>query len=92
MALMEHKSYRDRYRLFLFLTWNGMDPTEALHVVQMDDIKKGQRNYNHYDRSAQSQFKGMYEAALNGKLFQTNGDSSIFDMTEGKVVKLNKPF
>lgn len=69
-----------------------MDPTEALHVVQMDDYRNAKRSYNHYDRSAQSQFAGMYAAARNGKLFETNGNSEIFDMTEGRVVPLNKPY
>ena len=68
-ALLHHKKYRERYRLFLFWTFNGLNPFTARMWLIMNDYKNGRYIEEHYDRGAWSQIDGMVRAALNSELY-----------------------
>jgi len=82
MFLKEHKDHRERYRLFLFLTFNGMKPEEATSWVTMADYRDGQMVMGDYDKAAWSQFFDMMKKAREKTLF-TGQRAAIMDMLAG---------
>lgn len=83
MALMKHKPYRERYRLFLFFVWNGLNPLTARMWVVMQDWK-GRFIEEEYDRSAWSQLDDQVKKTFTKEIFLTPG-LNMFDMVTGKV-------
>lgn len=83
MAMKEHKNHRERYRLFVFLTANGLHPDTAFAWVTAADARKGELIEGVYDRPAYSQLVDMAKKALSGELFLS---CSFFDMVTGRVV------
>lgn len=84
MALKEHKSYRDRYRLFLFFVGNGLDPMTAYHWVVMRDYVDGDLKWEAYDASAHAQLTTQIKETESGKIFVGR---EWFDMILGRVNK-----
>ena len=88
MALKEHKNHRERYRLYLFLTANGLHPDVACSWVSAKDAKHSQLVEGDYDRPAYSQLADMSKKAFSGDLFLS---CSFFDMISGRVIE-RRPF
>jgi len=82
VALMEHKKHDDRFSLFRFLVFNGLEPQLSLHWVKCKDYR-GRIIEEHYDRSAESSFAHMLRRALNGELLQ-QPRPRIYDMILGR--------
>jgi len=78
IALLEHKRYRDRYRFFLFLTFNGLNPLTARMWVVMMDYHNNRYIEGDYDRSAWSQFDSMVRDAFSGAIYR-NREPRRFD-------------
>lgn len=68
IALKAHKRYRERYRFFLFLTLNGLNPLTARMWLVMKDYR-GRFVEDDYDHSAWSQIDAMVRDAMSGKLY-----------------------
>ena len=83
MALKAHKTYRERYRLFLFFVANGVEPKLAYYWVCMRDYVNGEPVYEAYDASANAQFNHMIHAVQNHTFFL---GKSWFDMHLGRVI------
>lgn len=64
-----HKTYRERYRIFLFWTFNGLNPQTAAGWLYMSDYKNGVALAGVYDHSAVAQVHGMIKQAHQGDLF-----------------------
>jgi len=84
VALMSHKNYRERYRLFLFWTFNGLNPNTAAGWLYMRDYRHPTPLAGDYDRSATSQINGMIKQAQRGTLFERDKRSATFDMILGR--------
>lgn len=82
IALQKHKKYRERYRFFLFLTWNGLNPLTARMWLIMKDWR-GRYIEEDYDRSAWSQIDGMVRDAFSKDLFR-NKQGRMYDMILGR--------
>lgn len=83
MALLEHKNHRERYRLFLFLTANGLHPDLAEDWVRMTDIRPdGTPLFRVYDVAANRDFRDLHNRATSGVLYD---QCSLFDMILGRV-------
>lgn len=83
MALKKHKSYRERYRLFLFFVANGLNPSQALNWVSLKDVVNGDLVFETYDAAAWAQMQAAYNDARSGKIYVGR---NWFDMTLGRVV------
>lgn len=84
-ALQEHKRYRDRYRLFLFWTFNGLDPQTAVEWLIARDYKGGLEQ-ERYDRGAWSQIYGMQQQIRDGTFFK---GVKMYDMITGRPEQTN---
>lgn len=82
-ALMSHKGYRERYRLFLFFVANGVSPRRAYELMAIKDVRNGKEIYETYDASANQQMAAAISDAQSGRLFNNR---SWFDMRLGRVV------
>lgn len=77
--LNAHKTNRDRYRLFLFLTWNGLYPPTAVEWIKAKDIDpKGLLIYENYDKEAHRHFFQLLNQVQTGQLFRQA--RNIYDM------------
>jgi len=83
MALKVHKSYRERYRLFLFFVANGLDPRTSYEWVCVKDHVNGVCVYEAYDAAANAQMAAAMKDAEEGRLLNNR---SWFDMRLGRVV------
>jgi len=83
MCLKAHKTYRERYRLFLFFVANGVQPKIAYYWVCMRDFANGEPVYEAYDASANAQFNHMIHAVEDHTFFY---GKSWFDMHLGRVI------
>ena len=83
MCLKAHKTYRERYRLFLFFVANGVAPKIAYYWVCMRDFANGEPVYEAYDASANAQFNHMIHAVEDHTFFY---GKSWFDMHLGRVI------
>jgi len=83
MALMKHKRYRERYRLFLFFVYNGLNPLTARMWVVMNDWK-GRFIEEDYDRSAWSQLDSQVTEAFNGDIYKKM-QGTMWDMINRRV-------
>jgi len=81
IALQAHKRFRERYRLFLFFVWNGLNPLTARMWVIIRDYK-GRFIEEEYDRSAWSQLDQMVKDAFNKELYKP--ETKMFDMITGR--------
>lgn len=86
MAMKDHKSYRERYRLILFFLWNGLSPILAHSWTIMKDYRNGVIPWR-YDVSAQNQFKYILRKHLDGALYHRR--LSVYDLNERRVVGPN---
>jgi len=84
IALQHHKKFRDRYRIFLFWTFNGLNPNPAAAWLYMCDYKHPNPIAGIYDNSAVSQINGMIAQARRGDLFHPDKRSRTFDMILGR--------
>lgn len=82
MALMEHKPYRERYRLFLFFVFNGLNPLTARMWVVMKDWR-GRYIEEDYDRSAWSQLDQQVKDAFSGDIYKKR-QGTMWDMINRK--------
>jgi len=82
IALQRHKRYRERYRFFLFLVFNGLNPLTARMWVIMKDYRGYRFVEEEYDNSAWSQIDGMVRDAFNKNLYKNRG--KVFDMILGR--------
>jgi len=82
MALKEHKNHRERYRLFLFLSANGLHPDIAASWVLMADYMGKQILHGDYDRAALAQISDMTKKAFSRELFQ---NIIVYDMIKERV-------
>lgn len=85
MALKTHKNNRERFRLFQFFTYNGLDPVTAWDLVQIKDYYRGAPVREDYDNSAWSQYVHMNKQLRDGSLFP-NG-SGIYSIIAGRVLR-----
>jgi len=83
-ALQSHKKYRDRYRIFLFWTFNGLNPNTAAGWLYMSDYKHNIPLAGIYDNSAVSQINGMIKQARNGTMFERDRRGRTWDMILGR--------
>jgi len=82
IAIQAHKKYRERYRFFLFLVFNGLNPLTARMWVIIRDYRNGHFVEEDYDNSAWSQIDGMVRDAFNKNLYKNRG--KVFDMILGR--------
>lgn len=80
-ALKEHKRYRERYRLYLFWTFNGLDPATAVDWLTARDYTGGALIAERYDRGAWSQIYGMQQQIRDGTFYK---GISMYDMITGR--------
>jgi len=85
--MQEHKRYRERYRFFLFLTFNGLNPLTARWWLLAKDYKKDgpidRLIEGDYDRSAWSQIDTMVREAFDKSLFRKK-QGRMYDMITGR--------
>lgn len=86
MAMKEHKSNRERYRLYIFFSANGLDPQSTMEWIWMKDYNHHTSTpiHENYDRSAIDQITSLEKKAGEGTLLN---NVAYFDMILGRVVK-----
>lgn len=84
-----HKNNDQRYRLFLFLTYNGLAPSIAAHWIKTMDIdNNGTPVYYNYDNTAIYQLHKQMPKQLDNNDATFWGTRGIMDMHLGHVVEL----
>ncbi len=83
MILQHHKSNRERFTLFFFLTGNGLDPSTAVSWTLIADYR-GKEILGSYDIPARSQMMQLQKQLKDGNLFK--GEKKMMDMNLGYVV------
>lgn len=94
MAL-EYKGNRDRFRLYQFLTFNGLPPAIASKWVLAGDVRAVRPNQHishenlvldgRYDDNARRQVdRQMPKQVEDGTLFS---DKEVFDVAKGRVIR-----
>jgi len=83
IALQEHKRYRERYRFFLFLVFNGLNPLTARMWVAMKDCRGDRHIEGDYDRNAWAHLDSMVRDALSGDLIKKK-QARMYDMITGR--------
>lgn len=85
IALSEHRTNRERFTLFSFLTGNGLSPTVAQEWILMTDVSptRGITSYG-YDDQAHRQASQMVRQVMEGTFFK--GDKRMMDMSLGRTV------
>lgn len=86
MSLLDHKSNRDRFTLFFFLTANGLNPDTAEQWVTMSDVVGATIIAGHYDASAWRQMAQLKNQSLDGSLFGKK--KRMMNMELGRVTEM----
>jgi len=84
MAVKRHKDSRERYRLFVFFTYNGLAGDLAASWIKARDVRQdGWLVWERYDVPAMNQLATLQREARSGELFNKCG--KVMDMTKGRV-------
>jgi len=91
LLLKPHRTNRERFTVFFFLTGNGLDPETAGRWTLLIDARPKiygvlTPRVGQYDESAHKQIEQLKQQIATGTLFK--GDKPIMDLVAGRVQKM----
>lgn len=91
LMLKPHRTNRERFTVFFFLTGNGLHPDTAGRWTLLIDARPNvygtlQPIVGHYDESAHKQIEQLKQQLATGTLF--NGSKPMMDLVAGRVKKM----
>lgn len=89
MVLLDHKNNQNRYKLFLFLVYNGLAVWDAADFIMIRDVSEyGDIIIGEYDASARRQIFQMAAQYYDGSML--NNMKPVMNMYLGAVSTHNK--